>query len=246
MRDARRTAAFEVELRDQPLLLLARQPGRVFRPVGQPDERGDAEQHGGCRFQQEDPLPAAQPEQSVHVENPARDRRADQAGDRDRHHEDADDDRAIMRRVPVGDVEDHAGKEPGLGGAEQEAQHQERDRPADQRERRRHEAPGDHDARDPGARAEPLQRQVGGHFEDEVANEEDAGAETVGLRVDADRLVHLQRGEADVDPVDVADQVGQQQERHQPPGDAAHGGGFERESGGRGRHHRFLGYSPVA
>jgi hypothetical protein len=151
-----------------------------------------------------------------------------------------------MRRVPVGDVEDHAWEEPGLGGAEQKPQHQERGWPADQRERRRDQAPRDHDARNPGARAEPLQRQVAGHFEDEVADEEDAGAETVGLRVDADRLVHLQRGEADVDPVDVADQVGQQQERHQPPRDAAHGRGFERGGSGRGRHHRFLGYSPVA
>ena len=76
-------------------------------------------------------------------------------------------------------------------------------------------------------RAEPLQRQVARHFQQEVADEEDAGAQAVGLRVDADRLVHLQRGEADIDPVDVADQVGQQQERHQPPEHPPHRRGFQ-------------------
>jgi hypothetical protein len=74
-----------------------------------------------------------------------------------------------------------AGKEAGFRRAQQEAQHQERGRPADQCEG------------------------------------------TVDLRIDADRLVHLQRGEADIHAVGAAKQLSEQQERHQAPRHATHG-----------------------
>jgi len=138
-----------------------------------------------------------------------------------------------MRREPVGDVEDHAREEAGFRDAEQEAEHQERRRPGDQRAGRRHKPPADHDPRDPRARAEPLQREVARHFEEEIAEKENPGAEPVGLGVDADRLVHLQRSKSDVDPVDVANDIGGEQKRHQAPPDAAHGDGLDRLDGRR-------------
>jgi hypothetical protein len=38
----------------------------------------------------------------------------------------------------------------------------------------RHQAPGDHDPTDPEARAHAMQDQRRGHFEDEIAEEENA------------------------------------------------------------------------
>jgi len=218
------------------IALIGPEPRRVLRPVGQPDEGGDAQQHGGRCLEQEDPLPAAQPQDAVHVEDGARDRRAYEAGHRDRHHEDADDGGAVARRIPIGEIEDHAGEEAGFGNAQQEAQHQERGRPADQGEGRRDEAPADHDARDPGARAEALQGEVARHLEDEIADEEDAGAQAVGLGIEADRLVHLQGREAHVHAVDIGDQVGGQQEGHQAPRHATHRGRLELLLGAKGGH----------
>jgi hypothetical protein len=85
--------------------------------------------------------------------------------------------------------------------------------------------------------AEAFQREIARHFQDEVADEEDAGAETVGLRIDADRLVHLQRGSTDVDAIDVTNDICRQQKWHQPPGDRAHGARFQCPGGDyRGRH----------
>jgi hypothetical protein len=56
------------------------------------------------------------------VHDPARQRIAEDAGQRDRRHEDRDHARAVVRREPVGQVEDDAGEEARLGQAEQEAQ----------------------------------------------------------------------------------------------------------------------------
>jgi len=73
------------------------------------------------------------------------------------------------------------------------------------------------DARDPGARAKSLQCEIARHLQKEVANKEDARAKTIDFWIDANRLVHLQRGKADVDPIDVADEISEQQKRHQAP-----------------------------
>ena len=129
------------------------------------------------------------------------------------------------------------GKKPASAGAQQKAQHEKGNRPADQREGGGDDAPGEHDARDPGAGAEPLEGEVAGYFEDEISDEEDAGAEAIGLGVDADSLVHLQRGETDIHAVDVTEQVGGEQERHQAPGNPAHGGGLEDLVLGHGEGH---------
>jgi hypothetical protein len=71
--------------------------------------------------------------------------------------------------------------------------------------------------RDPGTRPKSFQGQITWHLEEEVADKEDACTEAVSLGIDAYRLVHLQCGKADVDPIDVADEIRKQQERHQTP-----------------------------
>ena len=68
-----------------------------------------------------------------------------------------------------------------------------------------------------------LQDHVARHFEDEVADEEDACAEAVDGVAELQVSRHLQLGEADVDPVEKGDDVADEQERDQVPGDLAPG-----------------------
>ena len=85
----------------------------------------------------------------------------------------------------------------------------------------RQQAPGHHDPGDPQPRPEPLERQIARHFEEEISEEKDAGAPTEHRRGEAEILVHLERGEADIDAIEVADKVAERHERHDPPADLA-------------------------
>ena len=79
----------------------------------------------------------------------------------------------------------------------------------------RHQAPADHDARDPDARAEFMQSEIAWNLEEDVADEKDAGAEAENLRREAEIFVHGKRGEADIDAVEEIDRVAQDEERDQ-------------------------------
>ena len=52
-----------------------------------------------------------------------------------------------------------------------------------------------------------LQHEVARDLEQEIADEEDAGAEAEYRRREAEILVHGERGEADIDPVEEIDRV---------------------------------------
>jgi hypothetical protein len=66
-----------------------------------------------------------------------------------------------------------------------------------------------------------LEEEVAGDFEQAVAEEEQAGADTVLRRAEAEVALELARGEADVHSVDVGDNVTYESERDQPAADAA-------------------------
>jgi hypothetical protein len=129
---------------------------------------------------------------------------------------------ALARREPIGEVQDDARKEPRFGGAQQKAEGVEAARPGCEHHRHRHEPPHDGDPGDPDARADSCQRQIAGHFEEKVAKKENAGAATVLERRKAERRVHLQGGEADVDAIEIGDEIEQREERNQAA-DAANG-----------------------
>ena len=80
-----------------------------------------------------------------------------------------------------------------------------------------------HDPGEPEPCADALEDDVARHLEDEVADEEQRGAEAVGGLAEAEVADHLQLGVGDVLPVDVGDQVHQAEERHEPPGDGGDG-----------------------
>ena len=161
----------------------------------------------------------------MQVEQHAGDRRADHGRERDRGHEVADDARPVLRREPECQIEDDAGKEAGLGHAKQHADQVEAVLVAepgsagdggDERHGARQDAPAQHDPGDPFAGAEAFEHEVGRHLEDEIGDEEDAGAEAERGRGQPKVLVHRQRRKADVDAVEIGDEVADDQERHEP------------------------------
>ena len=66
-----------------------------------------------------------------------------------------------------------------------------------------------------------LQQQVGRHLEEEVAEEEDAGAEAVDGFAPAQFVEHGELDEADVDAVDPGQHPEREDEGNDAPGDAA-------------------------
>ncbi len=139
-----------------------------------------------------------------------------QGGERDRRHEQRDDARPLARREPIGEIEDDAGEEAGFGDTEQEAHDVEARLPADQGHGGGDDPPAHHDARDPDARAESLQREIARHLEQEIADEEDAGAGSEHRRREAEILVHGERGEADIHPVEEIHRVAKDEKREEP------------------------------
>jgi hypothetical protein len=87
----------------------------------------------------------------------------------------------------------------------------------DECHRARDQAPADHDPRDPLARAEPMQQQVARHLEQEIPDEEDAGAQAVDRFAEAEIVEHLQLRETDVDAVEIRRDVCDEEDGQQPP-----------------------------
>ena len=97
----------------------------------------------------------------------------------------------------------------------------------DQHHRRGNDAPGDHDPGDPRTGPETLQQDVAGDFEEEIPDEEDAGPDSEGGVAQGQVLEHLQLGKADVHPVQVRENVAQEQKRNQAAVNLGVGPGFE-------------------
>src|SRR5580704_6746057 len=110
-------------------------------------------------------------------------------------------------REPVGEIENHAGEEAGLGEPQGEPQDDEADRPPGEDEGARHQAPADHDAANPAARSDLLEDQIARHLENEITPEKCAGAEPENIRTQPEFLVHGQRGKPDIHTIEIADKI---------------------------------------
>ena len=155
------------------------QPLRLLGTIRQEDQRNHAEHDGRESFDEEQPLPTREPEPAVERQQRFRERSTDEHGDRRGRHEQRTGSSAFRRRNPVGQVQHHPGEEPCFGDAEQHPHRIEAPLPDDEHHRHRDEAPADHDSRDPDARADPLQDQVARDFEQAIAEEEQAAAESI-------------------------------------------------------------------
>src|SRR6185312_4750211 len=209
----------------QPRNLILLQPLGLPRKIREIEKHAESHQNRRQRFKNEQPLPAFQP-QASQVQQHSRDRRPDNGRNRDCQHEVADDPRAIYRRKPQGQIKDDAGKEARLACAEQQPKGIENrfvrnaDCPRNRRdkgERGRDDPPGDHDAGNPNPRANPFQKEVRRHLKQKIGNEEKSGAQSEGGLAEAKRLVHMQLGEADIDAIQIRNEIAQDQKRYQPP-----------------------------
>ena len=200
---------------DQRFLAVT-EPPRLTDPVVEEEQHHDANDDRRDRFEHEQPLPAREPSRAGKpLHDPPRQRTAEDARDRWRGHEERHHPRSAVARIPVGEIEDDPRKEPRLRDAEDKAQHV---------ERRGNQPPRDHDPRDPDPGADPVQQQVARHFEQEVADEEHAGAGPIDGLTEPEVGEHLEPREPDVHPVQVRDDVTEHQEGEQPPGHLAVGG----------------------
>src|SRR5574337_460593 len=226
MLDVLALQAVALQLAGEPGFLIFAQPLRLLRLVGQAEETDPAEDHRRQSFQEEHPAPAA-PVQPVHViHDPGAHRRAGDVGHRDRGGEQRHRRGEFLAAEPVGQIDDDAREETGFGHPQEETQDVQLGRALDEGRQRRQDAPGDQDAGDPHPRAVLVEHHVARHFEEEVADEEDARGEAEGFAAERQVRIHLQRRIADVGAIQVGDDVEQEDEGHDPPGDLADDGLF--------------------
>ncbi len=132
---------------------------------------------------------------------------------------------ALGGRQPAGEVVDHPGEEARFGNAQQKAQHVELGFVLHEGHGSGHQPPGEHDAGQPQPCADLLQQHVRGHFEQRVANEEQAGAKAIGRSADAQVAFQMRADEADVDAVQVVDDEHDDEQRQDVALDLGHGAG---------------------
>lgn len=90
----------------------------------------------------------------------------------------------------------------------------------DEQQAGRQRSPHDHHQRDPAPWTEFVQGQVARHAAQHIADEEDPGPEAVHGFAEFEGIEHLQLGEADVDAVEVVEQVADKNEGDQAQGHA--------------------------
>ncbi|MNC19685.1 hypothetical protein D3C75_676220 [compost metagenome] len=204
------------------------QPFRIGVTVTEQEISQRTEDHRRNALQQEHPLPAGETAlaRGEVVENPAGEGAAEQAGYRDRRHEQRHDAATAEGREPLREIQHHARKEPGFGGTGKQAQGIELGRRGDEQQAGRQGAPGNHHQRNPAPRAEFGQGQVAWHAAQHVTDKEDAGAEAVHGFAELQRVEHLQFGKSNVYPVEVVEQVADENEGDQTQGDALVDGVF--------------------
>lgn len=94
----------------------------------------------------------------------------------------------------------------------------------DERHARGDQAPGQHDPRQPDTCTDFLQEDVGGHFEQRITDEEQAGAEAVGGSAYAQVVFHVGADETDVHSINVIDDEHDDEQRQDVTFDFGDGG----------------------
>ena len=124
--------------------------------------------------------------------------------------------RPLPRRKPIGEVKDDAGEEARLGHPQQKTHDIEAGLAAHERHGGGDQPPADHDAGDPDAGAEALEREIARDLEQDVADEKNAGAGAVDRRREAEIRIHGKRGVADIHPVEEIHRVAETEKGNEP------------------------------
>jgi hypothetical protein len=127
-------------------------------------------------------------------------------------------------REPLAQVIDHAGKEPRLGDTESKTRDIELSRCPHREHRASQQPPRDRDARQPPPCTDACKDDVARNFEQRVAEEKNAGTEAECRVAEIQVRIHLQRGDADIDAIDIRNEIECEQERQKPCADLPHGG----------------------
>ena len=121
----------------------------------------------------------------------------------------------MASRYPLSEVQHESGRIATLGDTENYPQRIEHLARMYERHSGRGQTPDERNEEEPATHADPLQEPQARQLDDDVADEEQADADAVGLCSEAQRFIHLQRGKAHVGAIDGAEEQQQQQGRHQ-------------------------------
>jgi hypothetical protein len=121
---------------------------------------------------------------------------------------------------PVTEVDDYSGKESGLSRAEQKSQPVKLSLRLYEAHKYGDDAPGNHDAGNPAPRTPFFDDNAAWNLQQEISDEEDAGAKTDHLVVELKVGPHLQSGKANIHSIEIGNDVEQKQVRHQSAHDA--------------------------
>ena len=163
--------------------------------------------------------------------------RADESGDGGGGHKASDGAGALRARKPVGEIEDDAREESGLGCSQEEAEEIETGGRIDEGHAGRYDSPGNHDDGDPATRPETQENEVGRDFEESVADEEKSSANAVNRAREAELPLHGKCGEAEIHAVKIRTDIEQEEKWNEPPKDAAHDAGGVDDGGLLGIRH---------
>ncbi|HEV3219423.1 MAG TPA: hypothetical protein VGZ48_06600, partial [Candidatus Acidoferrales bacterium] len=81
---------------------------------------------------------------------------------------------------------------------------------------RGYHAPRDHDSRDPHARPKLFQEHIAGNFKEEITDEENARTSRERRIAHGKFLEHLQFRKTNVDPIEISQNVAEEEEWKQP------------------------------
>src|SRR6516225_8097412 len=83
--------------------------------------------------------------------------------------------------------------------------------------RRRDHPPKQHQKGDPWAGSDASQNDVARHLKQKISSEENTRAKTVDRVAEAQLVFHLKGGEANIDTVQIGDDVKKKKKRHKAP-----------------------------
>jgi hypothetical protein len=141
----------------------------------------------------------------------------------ERHEEQRRHLRPLPRGEPQREVEQHAGREAGFEHPDQKAQQVELCGRGHEHHRGGGQPPQHHDAQQRAPDARARQQQVAGQLEQRIPQEEDARAQAEHGVGKPQPGLHLQLRIAHVAAVQVVEDVADEEQRHQAPGDAGVG-----------------------
>ena len=118
----------------------------------------------------------------------------------------------------MAEIDDDAGEETGFGYTQQEAYDVELRWRPDKCGGGGNETPRDQDASEPFARAPTFDQQRAGNFKNEVADEKNADAQPENFFGKVEVAGHAELGEAYIGPVEICDQIEQDDQRQDAPG----------------------------